>query len=293
MIPTINNPFDDYEFTLQSEVTTATLSQYYEELEQEWEIGTQEVSLDGTIVSREYSLLSFPNNPNSKLIKVPLGAFDQEWQADFYYVVSNYFTETSYSSDALSTEELPFLEWQKRTTDFRLDSLYRHRLISVLNYFDNDAGNRVATINVGKALGAVINYTVYQDDNGQDINSLTIKLKESLNDPGTTPLIEQGPTADSITILLNKPLLELSFRDFIPNGFEVEFYGEYAYKSFAPSFLSTEDNAVTLTHPITASYQERLKPPGLPGLPDNFWNTGYNNLPTYFAANRTNSPQWI
>ena len=61
MIPEIvNNPLDNLTLSLPPDTTTATLTQYYSEINQAWEVATQLVDTKGVIVRRDYSVLSFP-----------------------------------------------------------------------------------------------------------------------------------------------------------------------------------------------------------------------------------------
>jgi len=290
MIPTIkNNPLDNFQLNLPEETTTATLTQFYEQWGDSWEIATQQVDTNGNIVSRNYSLLSFPYN-EAKLVKIELGAYDPQWEADFYYTIISYFQETSYSSHYKYT--LPFNEWTKQETKFRQEVIYKHKITNTLTWTrpsttDSESSlveyeplpeNYTLLINVGQALGATI----------QVVDPVEVRLKSTDSDI--------GELVNKDFVLLTKPYLEITFKDITLNShteLTVNFYGEYAYRTYVPANLFNQQEPLTLVHPYNTPYQNRLKPPGLANLPDNFWNTNYGQLPNIELAERTATPQWL
>jgi hypothetical protein len=290
MIPKIvNNPLDNFELNLPPETTQATLSQYYPQLNQSWEAASQEVTTDGIIVSRTFSVLSFPNY-ESKLVKVDLGIYDPEWEANFYYQVLSYFDEASYTSHY--RQPLSFNEWKKQTTKFRSQTLYKHKEINKLEWsrptlslpetlpviYSELALDYTLTINVGKALGATVSI----------VSPVEVRLKSSASD--------SGELVNKDFVLLTQPILEIKFKNITLTShtqLTVSFYGEYYYLSYTPANQFEQEDELTLIHPFNTSYSNRLKPPGLPSVPDNFWNSNYSNLPSVTLANRTNPPQWM
>jgi hypothetical protein len=290
MIPTIkNNPLENFQLNLPEETTTATLTQFYEQWSDSWEIATQQVDTNGTIVSRNYSLLSFPYN-EAKLVKIELGSYDPQWEANFYYTIISYFKETSYSSHYKYT--LPFNEWKKQETKFRQEALYKHKLTNTLTWtrptislpdvlpieYQSLEEDYTLLINVGQALGATI----------QIADLVEVRLKSTDSDI--------GELVNKDFVLLTKPYLEITFKDITLTShteLTVNFYGEYAYRTYVPANLFNQEEQLTLIHPFNTSYQDRLKPPGLANLPDNFWNTNYDQLPNIELAERATTPQWL
>jgi hypothetical protein len=290
MIPTIkNNPLDNFQLNLPEETTTATLTQFYAQWNDNWEVASQQVDNNGTIVSRSYSLLFFPYN-EAKLVKIDLESYDPQWEATFYYNVISYFQETSYASHYKYT--LPFNEWIKQTTKFRQEVLYKHKLTNTFTWNRPSTTNSQTnlteytplptdyklTINVGQALGAVIEIA----------DPVEVRIKSTTSDVGE--LVSKS------FILLTKPYIEITFKNITLTShiiLKVYFYGEYAYKTYVPANLFNQDEPLTLVHPYNTPYQNRLKPPGLANLPDNFWNTNYGQLPNIELTERTATPQWL
>lgn len=293
MIPKIvNNPLDNLNINLPPETTIATLTQYYPQINQAWESATQLVDTEGTIVSRDFSVLSFPPS-ETKLIKVGLPEYDPDWEANFYYLLITYFTETFYSSNYQATVSLPFNEWLKEITVLKHESYYKHKQVNQLVYtrpvtledvLDNGLmeylpleENFTLTLNVGNALGAIIT----------SASNIEVRLKDTVNDEGTVV----NPTF----ILLTKPYLTITFKDITPTSHTrvtTTLYGEYRYSVPVPKSSMPTTEEFTLVHPYNTSYQDRLKPPGLSNLADNFWNTNYGSIPNTDFTNREGSPTW-
>lgn len=290
MIPTIkNNPLDNFQLNLPEEATSATITQFIPEWGDSWEIANQQVDINGTIVSRQYSLLSFPYN-EAKLVRIELGTYDPYWEANFYYQIISYFQETNYSSHYKYT--LAFNEWVRQSTKFRQEVLYKHKITNTLTWERPSTTNSETSltvytplpedytllINVGQSLGATIQIT----------DPVEVRLKSSASEP--------GELVNKDFVLLTKPYLEITFKDITllsHTELTVNFYGEYAYRTYVPAEFFSQEEPVTLIHKFNTPYQERLKPPGLPNLPDNFWNTNYDQLPDIELAERSPSPQWL
>lgn len=292
MIPKIiNNPLDNLKVTLPPDTTTATLTQYYSEINQAWEVATQLVDTKGVIVRRNYSVLSFPP-AETKLIKIGLPEYDPDWEANFYYLLISYFTETFYSSNYQTTAKLPFNEWTKEVTVLKHENHYKHKQIGQLTYtrpivslpevlpieYAFIAENFTLTLNVGKALGAVIT----------SISPIEVRLKDTIE--------EEGILTDPAFILLTKPYIAITFKNITDTShltITTTFYGEYYYSFPVPKSSLPTTEEFTLVHPYNTPYEDRLKPPGLPNLPDNFWNTNYGAIPNIEFTNRGGSPGWI
>lgn len=290
MIPTIkNNPLENFQLNLPEETTSATLTQFIPEWGDSWEVGVQQVDINGNIVSRYYSLLSFPYN-EAKLVKIDLGSYDPYWEANFYYQIISYFQETNYSSHYKYI--LPFNEWTRQITKFRQEVLYKHKITNTLTWtrptislpdeipveYQPLEENYNLLINVGQSLGATIQIT----------DPVEVRLKSTSSEP--------GELVNKDFILLTKPYLEITFKDITLTShieLTVNFYGEYAYRTYVPAEFFSQEEPVTLIHRFNTPYQERLKPPGLPNLPDNFWNTNYDQLPDIELAERSSTPQWL
>ncbi len=292
MIPKIvNNPLDNIKLNLPPETTTATLTQYYSQINQAWEVATQLVDTTGTIVSRDFSVLSFPP-AETKLIKVGLPEYDPDWEANFYYLLISYFTETFYSSNYKSTVNLPFNEWLKEVTVRKHESYYKHKQIGQLVYtrpltslpqvlpvtYAPIVEDFTLTINVGNALGAIIT----------SLSNIEVRVKDTIE--------EEGTLVDPAFILLTKPYITITFKDITLTSHSTvttTFYGEYYYSFPVPKSSVPTSDEFTLVHPYNTPYQERLMPPGLSNLPDNFWNTNYGAVPVLDFTNRGSSPAWV
>lgn len=298
MIPEIiNNPLDNLKITLPPDTTTATLTQYYSKINQTWEVGTQLVDTEGIIVSRDFAVLSFPPT-ETKLIKVGLPEYDPDWESDFYYLLITYFTETFYSSNYQSTIDLPFNEWLKEVNVLKHEKYYKHKQIGQLVYnrpiislpevsppvessliqYAPIEENFTLTFNVGNALGAIIT----------SISDIEVRLKDTLEEAGTL--------VNPAFILLTKPYISITFKNITPTShlnITITFYGQYHYSVPVPKSSMPTAEEFTLIHPYNTSYEDRLKPPGLPNLPDNFWNTNYGNIPNTDFTNRNSAPAWI
>ena len=277
MIPSINNTFDNLKIDSDKDITIATLTKYYPEIDQSWDEASQQVATNGALISREYSFLSFPPSEKGKIAKVNLGEFDPDWGADYYYLVTSYFTETTYTSSYNTSVEYPFLEWEKKITEFRQEISYKPALLDTLTLLGIFQEGQVRILNVGNNIVASI-------FSNMDIE---VRQRESQFSQG-----EVEPETDLSSILLGKPFLEITF--LTPgSSVIVNFVGEQVFRTYLPSNLSKEEVSTTLVHPINYPLELRLKPPGLPNVVDNFWNTNYSNLPNYFSKNRYNTPQWI
>ena len=290
MIPKINNnPLENFQLNLPEETTTATLTKFYEEWGDSWEIGNQQVDNNGVIVSRSYSLLSFPYE-EAKLVKIDLENYDPEWEGTFYYSIISYFKETGYSSHY--KYNLPFNEWIKKETKFRQEAYYRHKIIEELRWerpktIEIESGvieysylpsDYKLVINVGKGLGAEIEVT----------DEVEIRIKESEFD--------NGEIVNKSFILLTKPYIEIKFKNIREDSHReiiIKLYGEYVYKTYVPANLFNQEESLTLVHAYNTEYKDRLKPPGLSNIPENFWNSNYKELSNIKLAERKSNAEWL
>lgn len=294
MIPSIlNNPLDSLDLSTPPESTQATLATYYPQIQNHWDSATQVVATTGEIVSRTFSILTFPPL-ESKLVKIDVADGDTEWGAPFYYSVISYFDETSFSSHY--REEEPFKTWEKTTTRFRQQALYKHSVIdtltwnrpTILNPFNPNPDPRnpaplptpfTLTFNVGRGLGASI------VTDGVAI----VRLKSSPVDPG---VVVENPSL----VILDKPIVSVEYPNptaFLPSSLTVSLFGAFYYSTYAPANSFQEEETLTLLHPYGTPYQDRLKPPGQPDLLDSFWNTNYASLPPFQVVNRSATPFFL
>ncbi|MBD2201569.1 hypothetical protein H6G33_09440 [Calothrix sp. FACHB-1219] len=271
------------------EILSASISKYYSEIDTTWDYGTQLTTLDRNPYSRTYNVLSFPN-VDSTLDIIQLGTYLEEYEGTFYYQVSNYFLESIYSSFVVGNPNQDFLRWKKTTSRIRQEIVYAHKNIgnvewsrpllsqpNVLPVIYSPLTNpyTLPIIDVGKALGAVVTCQY----------PIEIRLKNTVN--------EEGTLVDPTFILLTSRYLEIRLIDVTDTSHtsvRVDFFGEYKWRSFVPMNTESEEN---LIHPSNTLLSNRLKPPGLPNLLDNFWNsnTTFNIISDF--NNRTNSPVWI
>lgn len=295
MFPTIvNNPLTSLKANTPPELTTATITQYYSQIDTTWDLGTQQATLQAEPYSRVYSLLTFPYT-ETRLTKVDLTTYDPDYGATFYYLVSSYFQESSYNSNIYSTANNPFSQWTQIDSCYRQEITYTHTQVNQLIWnrpiitegstseegiitapiYETLATGYSLSINVGTALGTIIT----------SVSPIQVKLKSSSSDAGTI--------VDPSFILLTEPILDITLLDITSTShiqIIVTFYGLYKWRNFLP--ISSADPQ-TLLHPIQTSLEDKLKPPGLSSLPDNFWNSDLGNQVVTDFSTRGNSPQWI
>lgn len=296
MFPTLSsNPVDTLNVTTPPELTTATITQYYPQIDTSWDLGIQQATLDSVPYSRTYNILSFPATVN-RLTKVDLSAYDPDYGANFYYLVSNYFVESSYNSSINDTTDNPFSSWTQIDSCYRQELTYTHTQVGQLVYNrpqintggSNESGSGGVieyvslpigysiNINVGTALGAIIT----------SASPIQVTLKSS-----TTSTI--GTVESPTFILLTEPIINIKFLDITASShtsITTTFYGQFKWRNFLPT---SSNDPLTLLHPIGTPSETQLKPPGLPNLLDNFWNSNPANQVEVDLSTRNNTPQWI
>ncbi len=308
------NIFDEFPISPEfPDLTTATLETYIPEIKDKWELASQSATLEGVPYSRTYSLLSFPPSVIEPTLidKVELPYYDEEFEGTSYFRLSNSFLEDTYSA---STPDQAFYRWQKTTTKWRQELIYLNKPSSLINWVRPSIQVprlppstlppqlqylSIATdpfvlppIRNGGALEASITVTPSNspidvsltDDDGNEIKLenfqnilltlpyLNIRLKGIKNPSGTPApgtVNNVGVTHTSITI---------------------QFYGEFSRRVYIPGSVENEQ---ILLHADGTNLADRLKPPGLSSLPDNFWNTNAQPVTyTLFQAREGVTPAW-
>lgn len=289
-----NNPFDNLDFSIP-ELTSASIEQYIPQLQTNWEIGQQLATLEGIPYSRIYRQLSLGSNPYS-ISLVNLGAYSPEYEGSFYYLVSQKFQEISYSSSQTTGED-SWLRWRKVTTNFRQEITYLHKSIGSLNWIQPSVGQILTpisspytlSVDAGKALSVVFSISPANE-------SFEIRLKNTANATGTLATYTSstaGGTLTSSNILLTEPIIEIKLinpNNVVPIEISLTFYGQYAWRAMVP--LDDESEQVLL-HSIDIPISSRMKPPGLSGMPDYFWNSTPGSELKNFDQRQSNNPVWI
>lgn len=314
------------------ETTTAVIQQYVPQIADLWDVGTQMATPTGEPYSRTYSLLSFPENEASIDI-VPLGYYSDDYEGTSYYLVAHHFLEDSYTAsvDPAGNSKNNFLRWYKTTTRYRQEITYSHKVVNTVpwnrpsvpiqvsedeevpHYLDLPSDPyKLPLLFVGGAVAATVAVTPAN-------SQIEVRLRSSATDHDEAPL-------QSGLILLTKPYLEIILKNIgnstvtqVPTLVQLDpddpaspyttvnvpsvnnsavthtkvtvtFYGKYKWRSFTP--ISTEDER-TLIHPVNAPLETKLKPPGHPELPDNFWNSHPNPIQFENFFGRAGSPAWV
>lgn len=317
------NPLKDLPKALKiPDLTTATLEKHIPQIDLTWKIATQLATVEGEPYYRNYSVLSFPPSESTVNI-IELGGYSEEYEGDFYYRVANNFYETSFSASVspkgIKAED--FLRWRRVRRRFRQEIVYAHKLIETLTWDRPQLAQEVEDEdNPPPAVFLPIEpnpFILPLVESGQTIRAqvrvtpadsqVEVRLKASPSDPGilqtesmfllTQPYIEVklinvvNPPPGSYTQsnTTEGALLPGNGQDCSHHKVEIDFYGKFKWRTFAPAQTEGEK---TLIHPVSASYATRLKPPGHQGLPDNFWNSNPDNLVMESFSNRRKKPAW-
>ena len=124
-----------------------------------------------------------------------------------------------------------------------------------------------------------------------------IEVKNLNNIVLTLPLIEITilelteyikPTILSNNNFINRSYNSATVQELKPD-ITFEFFGEEKLRTFIPSF--DEDEPIITRHSVDTNLEERLKPPELPNVADNFWNTYVSTVYIEDFGSRTNRPQ--
>jgi hypothetical protein len=276
-----DNSIMDYSVSDVPELTSAVLETYYEELEQYWETGEQLADVNGNPYSRTYTILEFIPDEEVEVIKILLPQKREEYDDfDFYYIVKTHTYETIYSSSIgnVSPGE-EFLRWNKTKSKLRNESIWTHKKAKTLTYSKPGGfyyqGQRLL-VNTGKYIAASIKSTI-----GIEVNFF--------NQDEETRI----PIKNLTDFFLSGNLIEIvvaSSNSITPFNLEITFYGKRKWSALLPGEQISED---ILIHPNNLAIKDRLKPPGMSSLPDNFWNS--KEYPLKFKRDLTsgNEAKWV
>lgn len=278
------------------DLNSASIEEYYPYINSNWALGTQAVTKEGQIFSRTFNQLEFLNT-NYSFNRVDLPAYDDFYEGTHYYLLANDFCEDIYTS-SISQEDPAedFLRWQHYSTFIRQQVHYSPKKVKQLTW-NKPVLNAVppTSVKINGGYGVKANITILpatanvvvklKSEDGleeivvEDINDITLTLPiievTMAHLPGTDVDPDNPPPLRTLTTTL----------------MVFNFYGEVKLQTFVPSFSRTEPEI--LTHPIKATLAERLKPPGLPNLRDNFWNSQPNDIVLTDWKNRTSTPGFL
>ena len=256
--------------------TTATTEIAIPQLKSTWTTGIQTVTTrEGvdSIMSRQFSIPTFPND-DKHLERIDLGAYSKKYDNSFYYKVSSQFSEEKYMSWAsLTNPEEDFLRWTHNTITYRLEKIYLHKVVKTIiwarpnvtipadenypeevHYYDLSENFLLPDIDAGEQIAVEVTC-----DNPIEVFNFT------------TP---EDITEASGTFLLHKRYIRIKLINPTATSHlkvSITFYGEYAWNLQLP--IKNVKDTRNLVHPISTLYFDRLKPPGVTGLSENFWNT--------------------
>jgi hypothetical protein len=285
---------------IPQQYTTATIEKEIPQLERSWTFATQTVADETKIFARTFSLPSFDPTEPYHLEKVQLPSYSEKYRGTEYYRVTSRFMEDKYTSAAsLLNPEEDFLVWRHNKITYRMEKVYSveeykrvtwiRDSISVpqeptesnpnpedeVYYFTLTDPFYLADIDGGKALCA----EVICDD---PVEVYVFTLPEELEPvTGKFELFKRF-----IRVKLLSPTATSHQK------VEVVFYGKLLWTQQIP--LKNETAPSSLYYPISTPYSQRLLPPGVNGLPTDFWNTSTTVFPTLDnPQDRTSIPKFI
>lgn len=299
------NPFPEVSQSIP-ESYICSLEKRYAELNDTWVEATQTTDKEGNILSRAYSNLIFPSLPG-RLQRIQLSAYDELYEADFYYQLMSYFYEDYYTSSA------PFLKWSKIRTMIRQEKTYKHAQTSCFFYerpytlvlglegtyklYSELPTTHSIHVYVGGSIGMTVecpdNITIYKKDSktgsrlsgpfyrNQVILCDRLWLEVEFNPtPSTLPLVTSLiPCTTTPSIGTTASHSFITFKS----------YGEFLFSNYAPS---NADDVETLVYPIETPIQTRMRPPGIT-VREDFWNTTPSKVDLIDINTRMTSPPRI
>jgi len=251
------------------EFTTATLKTYDSITRTNKTVASQMVSLDGVILSREFSETDNSEEQDSYLEEVKLGYYDPRYKGSTYYIVRMGYSEISYYSNNMWTDPSDpsyFLRWKRTLNKFRAELTYLDIEVDRFSwkrpplqvttsstnqpvlYIPLPSPFLVVSANVGSAVRSSVssNWPLKVYRGGEIVENYSSIL---MTDPNLEVYIEGEPPIN------------------LPITVTIVLYGEYAWTSIYP--VSSGEPQV-LIHPIES--QNKLQPPGK-NFSANFWNT--------------------
>ncbi len=265
-----------------------------------WQIGLQICDKERKPYSREFNELRFPPSETS-LEKIELGAYNEQYEGDFYYSVVTEFKEDVYRSTRdLRDRTKDFIKWQKEEITYRHEKINVHKKVHEIvwerpkfkatvggtsNSSNDNGDNSGGSSSRGAGQGQEIE--IYVDLPKEFIigtansnkglaaevicsHPIEIKVKSSAQ-------AEEGEIVTGL-FLLRKRYIEIKLKNVV-NGkvgvgshpeVKINFYGKYKYQVFYPKDI--QKSPTYLLHRDSTPEISRLQPPGK-NFPDNFWNS--------------------
>lgn len=256
--------------------TVATTEIVVPEIQSTWTTGIQTVTTKDdvdSIMSRQFSIPTFPND-DKHLERIDLGAYSKKYDNSFYYKVSSKFSEEKYMSWAsLTNPEEDFLRWTHNTITYRLEKIYLHKEVKTITWVRPNV-----VIPEDENYPEEIYYYELSDefllpdiDAGEQV-AAEVTCEDSIEVSNFTTL--EDITEVTGTFLLHKRYIRVKLINPSPTSHlrvNITFYGEYAWNSQLP--IKNVKDTRNLVHPISTLYFDRLKPPGVTEVSENFWNT--------------------
>lgn len=295
------NPLENAKDYKIPDLNNAFIKKYYSEIKSDWDLGIQAVTSDNKIFSRIYKQLRFYNNPEIRFYEVTLGRNNEFYESDRYWVLANNFCEDTYSSGIsyIDSKE-DFLRWELYSNIIRQEIHYspkkigeynwiRQIPIPTLNSINNftfselEENEYAASIDIKPnykfivdSKNAVKGKVTVEDNYKIEINLLSRDKKEKVKVNVNQQFILIHPLVEITVIELNEFEKSNPYKELFPKKIKIQWYGEEKLRTFLPSFQEKE--VENLIHPISYTLEQRLKPPGLNNLPDNFWNSEKNPI---------------
>ena len=113
--------------------SSATLRQFFPQMNMEWEVGAQLALLDGTPYTRRFSFLDFPPYGDDRLDFIPLQQYEEAYKGSAYFQLTSRFEETEYYSTASPTHR-NFTRWERTVSYFNQEVIYSTEVLSTLTW---------------------------------------------------------------------------------------------------------------------------------------------------------------
>lgn len=278
--PSVNENVESY---------TASIETDYPQLNDSWTEATQLTDKSGNILSRSYSNLIFPTLPGY-LQRIELSSFDDIYEADYYFLLMNYFYEDYYTSSD------NFTRWTKIRSTIRQERTYKptqtscffyerpFTLVTDINgdYKDySPLQTTLVKVYVGNAIGMTVEcpdpITVYKKDtsDGPRISEVTgmILCDREWLEVEFTPITPTIPQLVTSTIPCST---ETSLGTNVSHTYiTFKSYGEYLWANYDPVEIAEPE---VLVYPIETPISQRRTPPGLT-VREDFWNNNLSQVP--------------
>lgn len=301
-----NLDFDVADVDLKG-ITTADKFQYYGNIKDKWEYGVNTVNGVGEIVSRNFTILRFPETEAS-IEEIDLGYYDEEYEGRFFYRVLTRFEEIQYT--LLDIKE--YREWEKSVNDYYMEQLFNNEapIQEVKEIEVYDPANFVNTASSGRVLNNrgsggdsninsatpslfALKERLKKENDGcyllQEFNigralgvsfsanvpfSLYLNCKKDKEGEDVPPIEENITSSKKYSPALKNDKYLLCFDTQLPPKIiiTVNLWGTIEKNKIYLLNGELEDQEETLLHPEDEELHIKLKPPGKAYFEDDFWN---------------------